>query len=241
MKDQVNNENKNSIHWKSFFTGVAAALLLGAFYQFLINPCKGIDCKKIIAAIPAKYQNEKSAYILRSVEMNARLQGQLDAFKDNSRISDSDQKALSDTPKNGSKAETQKISNNVNNSKAIAADCCTYLSEGVKYDLRTIILSTLAGQGNHDNVSALTLDGYGVYIEFYCYPETKPDYFEQVPEITNDIYNSDYKLRQTARLKYTLTNNSTPPTDQYLYDIRRNRELIMNNIGMICPAHCPIY
>jgi hypothetical protein len=217
MSIEQNNESQTSSVTIGGYilTGMIIGGLLCFLFDYINSKPPTLDnVDEIIQAIPGNKKDSASQYVLKAVQLNARLQSELDSYTRNTRISQSLQLEIAGAERN-CKGDTIK---------------------GVNFEIIPLIKSLLIGQ-NHEFIEDLELTNYGIFVAFGIYPSVRPLEFPVDINVTE--YNDFYKDRRTAFINYTKIvgsdtlylnepTNGTNPTSR-----------IADNLGMVCPRYCP--
>jgi hypothetical protein len=221
------NNNKNQTSFSQILFLLGGILIGMGIFKFFLKGGDSINnTDEIIAAIPEDKRSDPSKYIFGAVKFTARLEKEISEYKKTTSIN----RVIQDLLANGknSSVSKQMIANSF-------VSCPDDTIQGVNFDLIPIITSLLKGQ-NKTNIADLVTANYGIYVAFARYPDSKPSY------IPNDVisdadYNSYFKGRRTAFLNYTF-NSGSASAPEYTY-LNFNNERLGDDIGMICPHHCP--
>lgn len=204
-----------------------------SFFLFALVGCDNNlkDADAILAAVPEKYKSNPSEYILKSVQLAARLETEIANAK-NTSISEEIQEKMaivkkSDTINDGGKPQ-------INQMKMMSTmsmtNCPGDTIEGVKFDFTPLLASLYLGQ-QLTSVTDLTFEGYGIYVRFAEHGATKPASYT----MSNTEWAENYANKKTVFINYSqnLTGNN------YKLLVDSSGKILGDNIGMICPNYCP--
>lgn len=208
-------------------------IFIFSFFIIMMASCGNNfkDADTILAAVPEKYKSNPSEYILKSVQLAARLETEIANAKKTSISAELQEKMAivkkSDTINNGGKPQINQVKMMATRSMT---NCPDDTIKGVKFDLAPIMASLLLGQ-QKTSITDLKLNGYGIYVRFAKHEMTKPEEYD----ITDAEWAENYAGKKTVFINYS--QNLTGGGYQLLLD--SNNELLGDNFGMICPNYCP--
>lgn len=204
----------NKFNWLSFLAG----LLAGMFILYLINgQYIRLDKAAFGESIPKGFNNAQATELItKRVRDVERIDKELKSYTADTGISKKLQEAIS-----GNSGASNGFKDTL---------------KGITFDLEPILKSIMTGQGI-SSISDLIVKDHGIYVALGSYPDKKPDEFPK--EITDSIYNVDFRYRQTSYVNYvSKVFENGGMTYRYIVN-PKTKETIGDNWGNRCKPNCP--